>query len=278
MSSDHPDPSPESSSAALRPDMVEAARQFMSTPKVRGTPFEEQRKFLLEKGLTEAEITEAAAGVQPLPNPVNGQVPYQMPPGYYQPPPPGIGTKLYNVTQSAVVIGGAGYLAYRFVKTWVLPKFFNVPNEEDQKLEQLQQQVNELQNSTKFIMDSVEQTLQLVSTQQQQLSQLLLQGKGSSRADNDLIRVASDVAVVKSLLLNQNQFPPIPTAPINGEKQAKSVHWHHPTPTVPAWQLANGNGTANGVTSVESDEHTTTNGLQNDDEFVEALNDTPATA
>lgn len=33
-----------------RPEMVEAARKFMLTPKVRGTPFDEQRQFLLGKG------------------------------------------------------------------------------------------------------------------------------------------------------------------------------------------------------------------------------------
>ncbi|KAK6010456.1 hypothetical protein OSTOST_24515 [Ostertagia ostertagi] len=34
-----------------RPEMVEAAKKFMLTPKVRDTPFEEQRVFLLGKGL-----------------------------------------------------------------------------------------------------------------------------------------------------------------------------------------------------------------------------------
>ena len=33
-----------------RAEMVEAARKFMMTPKVRDTPFEEQRQFLLGKG------------------------------------------------------------------------------------------------------------------------------------------------------------------------------------------------------------------------------------
>uniref|UniRef100_A0A8R1EJ05 Peroxisomal membrane protein PEX14 n=1 Tax=Caenorhabditis japonica TaxID=281687 RepID=A0A8R1EJ05_CAEJA len=48
-----------------RSDMVEAARKFMLTPKVRETPFEEQRDFLLGKGVTDAEITEARASIPP---------------------------------------------------------------------------------------------------------------------------------------------------------------------------------------------------------------------
>lgn len=40
----------------IRPDMVEAARKFMLTPKVRDTPFEEQRQFLLGKGLQDISL------------------------------------------------------------------------------------------------------------------------------------------------------------------------------------------------------------------------------
>ena len=35
-----------------RGEMVEAARKFMLTPKVKDTPFEEQRQFLIGKGKT----------------------------------------------------------------------------------------------------------------------------------------------------------------------------------------------------------------------------------
>lgn len=53
------------SSSPIRPDMVEAARKFMLTPKVKETPFEEQRQFLLGKGVSEAEILEARASIPP---------------------------------------------------------------------------------------------------------------------------------------------------------------------------------------------------------------------
>lgn len=51
--------------AIPRAKMVEAARKFMMTPKVRETPFEEQKRFLLGKGLTEGEIEEARRTLPP---------------------------------------------------------------------------------------------------------------------------------------------------------------------------------------------------------------------
>lgn len=49
--------------AEIRAEMVEAARKFMLTPKVKETPFEEQRQFLIGKGVTDAEISEARASI-----------------------------------------------------------------------------------------------------------------------------------------------------------------------------------------------------------------------
>lgn len=39
-----------------RPDMVAAARRFMVTPKVKETPYEEQKQFLLGKGKSSSKI------------------------------------------------------------------------------------------------------------------------------------------------------------------------------------------------------------------------------
>src|SRR4051794_40180996 len=86
--------------------------------------------------------------------------------------------------------------------------------------------MNELQNSTKFIMDSVVQTLETVSAQQEQLNRaLMLMQNGAWTTTNggvsgstsalpppisarDVERLHSDLGIVKSLLLNQSQFPP----------------------------------------------------------------------
>ena len=133
-----------STSSANRSDMVEAARQFMSTPKVRNTPFDEQKKFLLEKGVTESEIEAALKQLPPMPDASAGGMPLSYHPQqqmYYQPPPPTFGGKLYSFTQSMVVIGGASYMAYKMMRTWVLPKFFNIPDSANDQFEHLQTQV-----------------------------------------------------------------------------------------------------------------------------------------
>uniref|UniRef100_A0A914Y8Q0 Peroxin-14 n=1 Tax=Panagrolaimus superbus TaxID=310955 RepID=A0A914Y8Q0_9BILA len=191
-----------------------------------------------------------------------------------------------------VVIGGASYMAYKVMRTWVLPKFFNIPEPGNEKLEYLQNQVNDLQNSTKFIMDSVEQTLQTVSAQQEQLNRalLLMSNNNGGNKNNEMNKLQTDVSIIKSLLLNQNQFPAIPSSPnpssatiptanstttTNGVlKQPKTVRWQ--TNSIPSWQLAeNGNNNhSNGTHSngkhqnaeEEEDEK------QEDEEFLEAQN------
>ncbi|KAE9547825.1 hypothetical protein FO519_008960 [Halicephalobus sp. NKZ332] len=259
MSEDDNSDSSPASSTALRPEMIEAAKQFMLNPKVRGTSFENQKKFLLDKGVTECEVEEARKQVPQMDTVPYPQTPYPQMAHYPQEPPPqSIGSKLYSFTQSVVVVGGASYMAYRLMRSWVLPKFFNYPDEEDKKLAALQNQVNELQNSTKFIMDSVEQTLSTVSAQQEQLNRalLIMSGQNGSK-DTEIAKLVQDMGVVKSLLLNKSQFPPIPSTSenLNGVlKPVKTVRWQaNPSIVPPSWQLAsettNGENFTNGFSS-----------------------------
>lgn len=48
----------------IRMDMVNAAKQFMTNPRVQLTPLAEQKEFLSKKGLTEAEIEAALSGIE----------------------------------------------------------------------------------------------------------------------------------------------------------------------------------------------------------------------
>lgn len=47
------------SSSRPREDFVENARKFFKNPKIRSTPLDEQKKFLLSKGVTKEEIDAA---------------------------------------------------------------------------------------------------------------------------------------------------------------------------------------------------------------------------
>ena len=51
------------SAPTLRPEFVENARRFFVNPKIRSTPLDEQRRFLLSKGVTQPEIDEALRSV-----------------------------------------------------------------------------------------------------------------------------------------------------------------------------------------------------------------------
>uniref|UniRef100_A0A1I7UCU4 Peroxisomal membrane protein PEX14 n=1 Tax=Caenorhabditis tropicalis TaxID=1561998 RepID=A0A1I7UCU4_9PELO len=203
-----------------RVDMVEAARKFMLTPKVKETPFEEQRQFLLGKGVTEAEISEARASIPPeqLRSQIgmeNGMIANGSPQMMMAPRQNGI----VSFAQSAVVLGSISYAGYRFVRSYILPKFFDIPDPATEEIRQLQTQVNELQNSIKFIMDSVSQTTQQLATQQAEISRALY---SVANRDADLNRVESGISTIKSLLLSQHNFAPI---------VAPSV-----TSSIPSWQ------------------------------------------
>ena len=105
----------------------------------------------------------------------------------------------------------------------------------------------------------------------------------------DINRIQEDLSTVKSLLLNKNQFPAVPssTPPLqpltqsNGVlKQPKTVRWQ--TNSIPSWQLTNGSP-ANNTSEAAANNTIIENGHSNekengeekydDDEFVEAQND-----
>lgn len=72
-----------------------------------------------------------------------------------------------------VVIGGASFLIYKFLRSWVLPRFFDIADPAEKERSELKSQLNELQNTTKFVMDTVSQTLETVAAQQEQLNRAL---------------------------------------------------------------------------------------------------------
>lgn len=217
--------------AVNRTDMIEAARKFMLAPKVRQTPYEEQKQFLIGKGLTEREIEEARRTLPPsqlMPLPFTcDRASTSSLPGFYAEPQQPTQNRLMQLVNSVIVVGSISYAGYRFVRSVILPKFFDVPDPAVEEQRQLQMQVNELQNSIKFVMDSVNQTLQAVNHQNEQISRaLLLRPFDGNGGTEELHRLQTDVSIIKSLLLNQDQFAAVPsrkTAPLISDG-------------VPAWQ------------------------------------------
>jgi hypothetical protein len=89
-----------------------------------------------------------------------------------------------SAAQNTMVIAGATYMVYKFVRSWLLPKFFDIADPAEEERRELHTRLNELQNSTKFVMDTVTTCSDTVSSQQEQLNRALTlisnSGKGTS--------------------------------------------------------------------------------------------------
>ncbi|MFH4976803.1 hypothetical protein AB6A40_003512 [Gnathostoma spinigerum] len=224
----------------LRNEMVVAATKFLKSPRVSETPFSEQKKFLLKKGVTEEEIEEARQraafeGRDFSHSWNNLQIDQQQ-------PARGTGSNLMSFANSVLIFGGLAYTGYRFLRSVVLPKFFDVPDPSTEDQRQFLIQMNEMQNSMKFVMDSVTQTLQMVNRQQELLERVVStmsmgQEPYASRGNDELKRLQNDITTIKSLLLNRDQFPPVPGT--------KSVLFSN---TVPTWQLKDDDNETHDVT------------------------------
>lgn len=78
-------------------------------------------------------------------------------------------------------------MAYKFVRSWLLPKFFDIADPAEEERRELHNQLNELQNTTKVVMDSVSQCSYTVSAQQEQLDRALtfISNNGRGRCLNN---------------------------------------------------------------------------------------------
>merc|ERR1712130_552351 len=122
----------------VRKDMVATAVRFLENDRVRASTDDMKRKFLLKKGLNEAEIREAFAGVKPAvqqPAPQQATpVPLQVGGGY-----PGLAvsqssfsSRIRDLLNLLLLIGGASYGLRYLWKTYIAPWLFGptkpVPN------------------------------------------------------------------------------------------------------------------------------------------------------
>uniref|UniRef100_A0A915MWL9 Peroxisomal membrane protein PEX14 n=1 Tax=Meloidogyne javanica TaxID=6303 RepID=A0A915MWL9_MELJA len=175
----------------IRDDLVNAAKQFINNPRVRNTPIEEQKAFLIKKGLTEVEINEAMRGRS--------------------------GEQVLEWAKAIIIIGSTSFIFYRFVRSWVFPKLLGIPNPEDERLQRVEQQIESITETNKAIVESVRQTIGTICEQNEQINRTLLIIQSQTRNNNenkvsstDSNRLISEIGIIKSLLLSQNQFPPIP--------------------------------------------------------------------
>jgi len=219
----------------LRDDLISTAVKFLQQPKVRQTPLSYQKAFLAKKGLTDVEIQEAlsragtSAGVQD-----QIAMPYHHQPNMIAPPPPRpLPVTWRDYATAMMFVSGATYVTYNFVRRHVLPSWFNIPDPEQERLRRLDENMNDVQNGLKFLVDSVQQTLGVVQQQQETLNrlvnQLIEKDKTAAVQERAIQDLKNEITTIKSLLLNRDQFAPLPT-------MASTTS----TPSIPAWQLTSG--------------------------------------
>jgi peroxin-14 len=247
-----------------RENLIATAVKFLQNPKVMTSPLYQKKAFLEKKGLTQNEINIAIqrSGVKEV---VSDEVPHresqisglqpgliglnsQGTPGCYVPIPPKSGwARARDVTVTTVVVASVSYAVYQLFQTYVRPIVFGKSMEE-KRLERLQSQVRDIE---KTVADSLaEMNKTLAGIQQaltQQHSQFSLAG-GELKGISDL---RADVASLKGLLLNKNQFPPAPST----------------APVLPSWQRAPQTLTSATVASPSYAEVVKTS--QNDDTSME---------
>uniref|UniRef100_A0AC35TMW5 Peroxisomal membrane protein PEX14 n=1 Tax=Rhabditophanes sp. KR3021 TaxID=114890 RepID=A0AC35TMW5_9BILA len=179
---------------SIRDDLVDAAIKFLTNPKVKSTTPQDQRNFLIEKGLTEPEIDFAfnEVGKHVLPQPIVVEQ-----------------QSFASKIQSLFIWCGAIYGTYNFIRYLILPRFFQIFSEDKIKSDELEKSIIELQNSIKFLIDSTSQTLKMTEEQSKNISTMLQHLSQARENDHNSNQIQNDISVVKQLLLGKDQFPSI---------------------------------------------------------------------
>ena len=89
---------------AIREDLVVTAVKFLQNVKVSNSPLEMKRTFLMKKGLSEAEISEAFTRLGPVLKTI--QQDYH---GYSMLPQTSLGSKIRDLLNILLLIGGFSY-------------------------------------------------------------------------------------------------------------------------------------------------------------------------
>merc|ERR1712130_985738 len=220
----------------VRKDMVATAVRFLENDRVRASTDDMKRKFLLKKGLNEAEIREAFAGVKPA---VQQPAPQQATPVPLQVGGPhpviavsqsSFSSRIRDLLNLLLLIGGASYGLRYLWKTYIAPWLFGpakpVPNPQAAVVEtcqavlggvhQLQQAITSLQTS--------------ISSQAEKLERAVESGQGRQENAGQLGELKAEIQSVKGLLLSSRSFPQQP--PVSAP------------PSLPAWQLKQNDATA----------------------------------
>ncbi|KAK6965189.1 peroxisomal membrane protein PEX14 [Biomphalaria glabrata] len=205
-----------------RENLINTAVKFLQNPKVMSSPLYQKKAFLEKKGLTPDEINIAVqkSGVVETENMVASTG--VGPPGYQsvntEPPkmivsipPQSAWAKARDLTLTTVVVASISYAVYqlfhKYLRPWLLGKSI-----QEKRLERLESRILE---NHKCVAESLAEVNKTLLTIQASLNTQQKQSQVTYGEQKGISELKSDIASLKGLLLNRNQFPPAPsTSPI----------------------------------------------------------------
>lgn len=208
-----------SSAAEIRENLVTTAVKFLSNPKVQRCTMESKERFLRSKGLTDAEIhraIEKCGDILDVPSLTSELMFFQSSRRSW----------FRERILPLIVYGGFAYGCYWFYKNCIRHLLFV----EQPKRKSTAECIDELRKSLDVMNASI-------SSLRGEIQSSVKQSTTRSQLDN----LKADIASVKGILLNRNQFPTIKT--------------RTEPPSIPAWQRQSEEATSAEVTEDKKKTH-----------------------
>ncbi|GIY97500.1 peroxisomal membrane protein PEX14 [Caerostris extrusa] len=210
---------------SIRRNLVNTAVNFLLNEEVKSRSESSKIAFMKRKGLNDSEIAKAFEmaksdsryySVQSQNNQLSNT--YPLPP--YQ-RPYSIWFQLRRFSSSFIILAAAFYGLHQFYKLFIEPWLFGTKTEKEEIII-LKGQLMELTNSISQLKDAVVTLESSVRSQVQQVERIFLaENTAYMPVPIAIAELKSDVASVKSLLINRHQFPALPKVS---------------SPSIPHWQ------------------------------------------
>jgi len=222
-----------------REDLVSKACEFLQHPKVINTSLAQRKAFLVQKGLTDEEVSLAVQRSGALKEPVGGaaasssqnvaaSLPQPLLPAHSRVAGPTLFSRIYDAAALCLMLGGISYGVYTMLRKYILPIWLG-PTEEERQLEALKASIGELESSIQRLVEGMSGMQESITKQASTVTQLSLNQAELRSQDtlkrvgetNGLHEIKTEITSLKGLLLNRNQFPKTPRT----------------QPVLPSWQL-----------------------------------------
>ncbi|XP_077298113.1 peroxisomal biogenesis factor 14 isoform X2 [Arctopsyche grandis] len=228
-----------SGASPLREDLITTAVKFLSNPNIQRSPLDQKQSFLRAKGLTEDEIHKAfekGAALLTIPTVASSELlMYRHSKTSW----------LRDLFLSVALFGGVTYGLYWIYKKWLETFLFG----DRPRRKTTEERFNDLKRSIEGLIHELKQEIITVRSEVDRLNNI--QGCNSvTRGQIDSLK--ADIASVKGILLNRNQFP--------------SLSIRAEPPSIPAWQLqSSAHHQVEGDTSPPQSDHEKEGKEQDDD-------------